>query len=70
MSRIFCKNYVVPLQVLSCVPWRQQFGHECVLLLTLLVNYRKFESVNPYGVKLSILNDELALHGYGQVRPC
>ncbi|CAG0914518.1 unnamed protein product [Notodromas monacha] len=57
----------VIIHILSCVAWRQQFGHECVLLLTLLVNYRKFESVNPYGVKLSILSDELALHGYGQV---
>jgi hypothetical protein len=27
-----------------------------------LVQYRKYESANPYIVKLSILDDELALH--------
>lgn len=55
------------IQLLSEPANRMQHGHDAVLLLTLLVNYRKHESTNPYIVKLSILDDELALNGYGQV---
>jgi hypothetical protein len=55
------------IQLLNEPANRAQHGHDAVLLLTLLVNYRKHESTNPYIVKLSILDDELALNGYGQV---
>jgi hypothetical protein len=62
------------MQLLNEPANRAQHGHDAVLLLTLLVNYRKHESTNPYIVKLSILDDELALNGYGQVviynQPC
>lgn len=55
------------MQLLCNASTRQLHGHNVVLLLTLLVNYRKHEASNPYVVKLSILDDELALNGYGQV---
>ncbi|KAK0085927.1 hypothetical protein PV325_004221 [Microctonus aethiopoides] len=55
------------IQLLRDTSARNCHGNDAVLLLTLLVNYRKHESANPYIVKLSILDDELALNGYGQV---
>ncbi|XP_046386239.1 armadillo-like helical domain-containing protein 3 [Ischnura elegans] len=56
------------LMQLLCDPaLRTALGHDAVLALTLLVNYRKHEAANPYVVKLSIWDDELALNGYGQV---
>lgn len=55
------------LKLLCHTQTRQVHGYDVVLLLTLLVNYRKYDASNPYVVKLSILDDELALNGYGQV---
>lgn len=55
------------LKLLCHSKTRQVHGYDVVLLLTLLVNYRKYDAANPYVVKLSILDDELALNGYGQV---
>uniref|UniRef100_A0A8C9TLS8 Armadillo like helical domain containing 3 n=1 Tax=Scleropages formosus TaxID=113540 RepID=A0A8C9TLS8_SCLFO len=55
------------LQVLSVAPCRTQHGYDAVVLLALLVNYRKYESVNPYIAKLSIVDDENTLNGLGMV---
>ncbi|KAL0270068.1 UNVERIFIED_CONTAM: hypothetical protein PYX00_007600 [Menopon gallinae] len=55
------------VQLLKVSSSRVQHGHDAVLTLTLLANYRKHEAANPYIVKLSILDDELSLNGYGQV---
>lgn len=52
------------VRLLSDPTFRTQHGHDIVILLTILVNYRKHEATNPYVVQLSILADELALNGY------
>lgn len=51
------------VRLLSDPTLRGLYGHDIVILLTLLVNYRKQETANPFIVQLSILADELALNG-------
>ncbi|KAF5274155.1 hypothetical protein FQR65_LT17073 [Abscondita terminalis] len=64
---MFTSMFECLMQLLCDTHYRQIHGHDVVILLTLLVNYRKYDAANPYIVKLSILDDELALNGYGQV---
>lgn len=53
--------------LLSLSEERVQHGRAAVTVLTLLVQYRKYDSSNPYILKLSITDQELVLHGYSQV---
>lgn len=55
------------MKLMSDVECRSCFGHDVIMLLTLLANYRKYETSNPYVVKLSIVDNELSLNGYGLV---
>nr|CAG4638292.1 EOG090X027A [Cyclestheria hislopi] len=55
------------VQILCQTNGRLELGHDAVLLITLLACCRKPSNANPYIVKLSILDDELALTGYAQV---
>lgn len=55
------------VRLLSDPILRNEYGHDGILLLLFLVNYRKHEGGNPYVVQLSILADEMALNGYGEI---
>lgn len=55
------------IHIVSDPKSRQLYGRDAVLLLTILLQYHKYESENPYVVKLSILDDEMALTGLAQV---
>ena len=46
---------------------RKRHGRNAATVLALLVQYRKYESSNPYILQLSILDQEIVLHGYSHV---
>nr|CAG4649140.1 EOG090X027A [Scapholeberis mucronata]SVE93484.1 EOG090X027A [Scapholeberis mucronata] len=55
------------VHILCQTPGRLELGQDAVLIITLMACYRKSGSTNPYVVKLSMLDDELALTAYAQV---
>ncbi|XP_054167117.1 armadillo-like helical domain-containing protein 3 [Oppia nitens] len=55
------------IQTLNVHRQRHNYGYQMILLLTILLNYRKYESINPYIMKLSIVDDEVQLNGYARV---
>jgi len=55
------------VQILCQTFGRSEIGQDAVLLVTLMACYRKAGNPNPYVVKLSMLDDELALSAYAQV---
>ncbi|CAF0844248.1 unnamed protein product [Brachionus calyciflorus] len=55
------------IQIVSDPNSRSLHGRDSLLLLTILLQYQKYESENPYVVKLSILDDEMALTGIAMI---
>jgi len=55
------------IEILVSPTERVKYGKDVLLLLVLLVNYRKYESVNPFIMKISVLDNELALNGFASV---
>jgi hypothetical protein len=55
------------IQLVSQSTTRVLHGRDALLLLTILLQYKKYDAENPYIVKLSILDDEMALTGLAQV---
>ncbi|XP_035716047.1 armadillo-like helical domain-containing protein 3 isoform X2 [Folsomia candida] len=51
--------------LLSQTDTRIDFGHDCLVMLVLLVNYEK-DRPNDCAVRLSLLDDHLTLNGYSQ----
>lgn len=50
------------IQLVSSAQLRQAVGYQTVLLLTLLVNFKKKQIPNPYIIKLSLVHNEVALN--------
>ena len=59
---VYVLCYCTPRQVLSSPEAREHHGYDATVVLTMLVNYRKYEAANPYVIKLSVLDDEIALN--------
>lgn len=59
--------YDTLLELLSDPVARSRLGSDTVLLLALMVNYRKYEGVNPFIMRLSVLDNELALSCLGSI---
>lgn len=59
--------YDTLLELLTDPVTRSRLGNDTVLLLALMVNYRKYEGVNPFVMRLSVLDNELALSCLGSV---
>lgn len=55
------------IQIVSDSTGRSLYGRDALLLLTILLQYKKYDAENPFIVKLSILDDEMALTGLAQV---
>ena len=55
------------VSLLAAAGPRSTHGRAAVTVIALLVQYRKYDSSNPYILRLSILDQELVLHGYSQV---
>nr|SVE70289.1 EOG090X027A [Daphnia similis]SVE70913.1 EOG090X027A [Daphnia similis]SVE71544.1 EOG090X027A [Daphnia similis]SVE72177.1 EOG090X027A [Daphnia similis] len=55
------------VHILCQTQGRLELGQDAVVVVTLMACYRKTGSANPYMVKLSMLDDELALTAYAQV---
>ena len=55
------------VELLGEAQHRKRHGRSAVTVLALLVQYRKYESSNPYILQLSILDQEIVLHGYSHV---
>ncbi|ODM95975.1 hypothetical protein Ocin01_10702 [Orchesella cincta] len=51
--------------LLSQTDTRIEFGHDCLIIVTLLVNFEK-DRPNDCAVRLSLVDDHLTLNGYSQ----
>ncbi|XP_053207868.1 armadillo-like helical domain-containing protein 3 [Panonychus citri] len=46
---------------------RQAYGYQALLIITILINHRKNKVINPFTVRLSILDNEVVHNGFAQV---